>query len=728
MLRVYNTLSNRVEEITTIEPGAVRMYTCGPTVYRYAHIGNLRTYLMADWIRRIMGSHGYIVTQVKNITDVGHMRQEQLERGGDKVILAALAEGKTPQEIAQFYTDAFHRDEAILNILPADHYPRATQFVPQMVQVVQRLMDRGFAYLAGDNVYFDVGKYAPYGQLSGNLGADLMEGVRVDVDPLKRDPRDFTLWKGAEPGRPMKWDSPWGEGFPGWHIECSAMSTHYLGEEQDIHTGGVDNIFPHHEGEIAQSEGAFGKQYVRYWVHGQHLLADGVKMAKSAGNEFILSDLQERGFDPLALRYLCLTVKYRHRLNFTFSALKASQRALTRLRDRVWQWRGAPSPNGRAGEDSAAWRTRFWDAVNDDLNLPRALSVTWAMVRSDLPDSQRLSLLLEFDALLGLGLADVPASYPLDEEVRTGLTDRESYRNRARYDRADEIRGHLAAGGYQVRDTPKGPLARPLTSFELRQEMWPSVSSPREVDSLISAPSGPDFSVVISACNYLDDIKRCVNSALSWADGASLELLVVDNGSTDGSSQWLEDCQRSNPAVRVIHCDHQLGDAQAKNIALKQSQGRYIVMLDTSVELTDAYLPRIRHWLDGPEVGVVGAWGIRSEDLHHFHEEVQSGDADAMQAYCFAFRRELLQEVGLMRECFRFYRNLDLDYSFQFRNLGYRIIADGSIPIVRHEHRQWSALGEEERDQLSQKNFKHFFKRWGHRHDLLISAGEGASH
>ena len=353
MLRIYNTLSKRVEEVTTIESQVVRMYTCGPTVYRYAHIGNLRTYLMADWIRRVLQGQGYKITQIKNITDVGHMRQEMLDTGGDKVILAALAEGKTPQQIANFYAQAFHEDEHTLNILQATHFPRATDHIQDMIAIIQRLFDNGCAYRAGDNVYFDVSKFSDYGKLSGNIQEGLMAGVRAEVDPLKRDPRDFTLWKGAEPDREMKWDSPWGEGFPGWHIECSAMSTKYMGEQLDIHTGGVDNIFPHHEGEIAQSEAAFGVRYVRHWVHGQHLLADGVKMAKSAGNEFILDDLEQKGFDPLAFRYLCMTVRYRHRMNFTFSSLRGAERALTGLRDRVWVWQqlppvGAPAA-GRAG-------------------------------------------------------------------------------------------------------------------------------------------------------------------------------------------------------------------------------------------------------------------------------------------------------------------------------------------------------------------------------------------
>ena len=308
------------------------MYSCGPTVYRYAHIGNLRTYLMADWLRRTLEALGYEVTHVKNITDVGHMRQEHLERGEDKVIAAALAEGKTPQQIAQFYTEAFLRDERRLNVLPAHHYPRASEHVPDMVALVERLLAAGYAYESQGNVYFDVSRFPDYGKLSGQVAHALEEGVRVEPDPLKRDQRDFTLWKAAEPGRLLKWPSPWGEGFPGWHIECSAMSIRYLGPRLDIHTGGVDNIFPHHEDEIAQSEAAYGAPFVRYWVHGQHLLVDGLKMAKSTGNVYTLDDLLRRGFEPLAFRYLCATVHYRTRMNFTWDSLRAAQRGLLRLR------------------------------------------------------------------------------------------------------------------------------------------------------------------------------------------------------------------------------------------------------------------------------------------------------------------------------------------------------------------------------------------------------------
>ena len=722
MLHLHNTLSKRVEEITTVEPGVVRMYTCGPTVYRYAHIGNLRTYLMADWIRRILETRGYTVTQVKNITDVGHMRQEMLDTGGDKVILAALAEGKTPQEIAQFYTHAFLEDEKKLNILPAARFPKATEHINDMVDVIQRLFDKGCAYQSGENVYFDVSKFSGYGKLSGNIQEGLLEGVRAEVDPLKRDPRDFALWKGAEPDREMKWHSPWGEGFPGWHIECSAMSTKYMGEQLDIHTGGVDNIFPHHEGEIAQSEAAFGVPFVRHWVHGQHLLADGVKMAKSAGNEFVLGDLEQKGFDPLAFRYLCLTVRYRHRMNFTFSSLRAAERALTSLRDRVWHWRRLPALETAPLED-ASWQERLDQAVDSDMDLPRALGLVWDMVRSDLPAQVRLEQLLKFDAIFGLGLDQVPSNYELPQPVRATVQERGGCRERSEFQRADQLRSGLSTSGYLVGDTSDGTRVRPKTQLEKQRERWKLLSSSKEAASNLGQPPALDFSFVVTASNYLDDVKRCAESILKCAEGYSVELVFVDNGSTDGTSEWLEELGQRDPRVKVVHCDHVLGDGAAKNIGVKQCRGRNIVLMDTSVEIAGEILGPIGRLLEDQSVGLTGPWGLTTHDIHHFDDPVEAGNADAMQAYCMAFRRETLQEVGLMRETFRFYRNLDLDFSFQFRDRGYRIVADGTLPMVRHEHRQWASLGEAERDQLSAKNFKRFLKKWGGREDLLVRSG-----
>ena len=721
MLSIYNTLTKNVEEIQPIEPGKVRMYTCGPTVYRYAHIGNLRTYLMADWIRRVLQIQGLEVYHVKNITDVGHMRQELVEAGGDKMILAALAEGRTTQEIAQFYADSFHEDEAKINILPAHVFPWATQHIPEMVSMTQRLLENGYAYEAGGNVYFDVPRFQEYGKLSRNVGGDLLEGVRAEADPLKRDPRDFTLWKAAEPGRDVKWDSPWGEGFPGWHIECSAMASKYLGEAFDIHTGGIDNVFPHHEDEIAQSEGTFGQRHVNYWVHGQHLLADGAKMAKSSGNVFLLDDLSSRGFNCLSFRYLCMTVRYRHRMNFTFTSLKASEKALTNLRQRIWQWRNS-APTADLPAETEEWRRRFWAEVDNDMDLPGALAVTWEMARSELPDQAKLDLILDFDRVFGLDLDQVPHQYELPQPVRSTLDSRANSRREMDYAASDNLRSQLASSGYLVQDRPGLTLVRPKTDIEQKQELWQSISASREVVSLLDSPPQYDFTFVLNAYNYVEDVQRCVTSMLEYSQGYSAEIIVIDNGSSDGTAEWLEELKAAHANVRVVHCDHVIGDAAGKNVGLKQSLGRNIIILDASAEIVGDILGPIAERLADESVGIFGPYGLTTDDMQHFHEEVEHGDADAMQAYCMAFRRSAMIDVGLMRENFRFYRNLDIDYSFQFKDRGYRIFTDISLPLVRHEHRQWTELDDNQRDELSRKNFGRFLKRWGNRPDLLITS------
>ncbi len=725
-MRLYNTLSRQTEELQPLEPGVVRMYSCGPTVYRYAHIGNMRTYLMADWIRRSLELQGLRVIHVKNITDVGHMRQEMLEQDEDKMIASALAEGKTPQEIAEFYTQAFVRDEERLGIAPPTYTPRATDHIQEMVEIVRRLQENGYAYEVQGNVYFDVARFPDYGGLSGNIQESLLEGVRVEVDPLKRDPRDFTLWKAAEEGRVLQWPSPWGPGFPGWHIECSAMSTKYLGEQLDIHTGGVDNIFPHHEGEIAQSEGAFGKRFVQIWVHGQHLLADGVKMAKSAANDYTLENLADMGFDPLAFRYLCLTAQYRTRLNFTFSALRAAQNGLQRLRNRVWEWSLDASPDAAAPQ-AAPWRNAFWERVNADLDMPGALALTWGMTRSDLPVKARLGLLLDFDCMLGLGLDRVALDWKIPDDVSQAEQRRSALRADRDFNAADEVRRRLNDAGFVLEDSPVATRTRPKSEMEKRTEELPRVSSSREVGSLLDTEDETEFTIGIVACNYLSDLQRCVRSLLPLGDRHSLEVVVVDNGSTDGTASWLEEEARREPRLRVIHTDHVLGDAAAKNILLKQSRGTYFVLMDTSVEAHEDFLAPISEALADESVGVAGPWGLTSGDLHHFNE-VEGGEVDAMQGYCFAFRRALVPEVSLMPESFRFYRNLDLEYSFAFRDKGYRIVTIGGLPLERHEHRVWTSLAEEERDKLSRDNFKRFLKRWGHRHELLLAPGSGHDH
>ncbi len=343
-VRLYNTLTRQVETLEPVTPGRIGIYTCGSTVYRYAHIGNLRTYLFGDLLRRTLDYLGYEVTYVKNITDVGHMRDDQTDSGEDRMVLAALEEGKSPAEIAQFYTDAWLADEALINIRPADEMPRATDHIAEMLAMIQVLLDKGLAYEVDGTVYFDVSAFPAYGQLSGQRVEATRAGTRVEVETDKRDPADFALWKAADEGRLMHWPSPWGEGFPGWHIECSVMSMKYLGDRFDIHTGGIDLKFPHHEDEIAQSDGATGHQVISLWMHGEFLTLADAKMAKSAGNIIRVSDLPEKGFEPLVFRYLALTAHYRSKLDFTEAAMHAAASGLARLR------RAVGGPDGPAGE------------------------------------------------------------------------------------------------------------------------------------------------------------------------------------------------------------------------------------------------------------------------------------------------------------------------------------------------------------------------------------------
>ena len=728
VLKVYNTLSRSLDEVKPVESGVVRMYTCGPTVYRDAHIGNLRSYLMADWIRRILTAQGMDVVHIKNITDVGHMRQEMLERGEDKIIAAAIEEGKSPAEIAQFYTDRFLKDEKKLRIRPAHEFPKATDHISEMIEIVEKLVEKGYAYESEGNVYFEVSKFPGYGQLSGNIHeAELLEAVRVDADPLKRDPRDFTLWKAAEPGRMVKWDSPWGEGFPGWHIECSAMSIKYLGTQFDIHTGGVDNIFPHHEGEIAQSEGFTGESVVTSWVHGQHLLADGVKMAKSTGNSFIMSDIEAQGIEPMAFRYLCMTARYNTRLNFTFTSLRAAQRGLQRLKNRIWRWtieaEEAPDTAQSNGAEIEEWTSRFFETVNANLDLPGALALTWELARADLPNKTKLDLIETFDEVLGLDLMSVGDDYEPVPEALDQLLQRAILRDSGDYSAADRIRSNLEEDGYVVEDHRRGSYIRPRAEWQKMVQGRDVVSAAAEVPSLVFERDGHDLTIGIVACNYISDVQRAVGSALKWAGDCDVEAIVLDNGSNDGASDWLDEAARSDSRIRVIHADHRLGEAAAKNIVLKQSLGRTVVLIDTSVEVAgDIYGP-IDCILDDHKIGVVGPFGLRTDNLHHFHDgEDESGEMDAMQAYCFAFRRKNLREVGLMRESFRFYRNLDIDYSFHFKDKGKRIVADNSLAVVQHEHRVWNELAEGERDELSLKNYRRFLDKWGDRADLLVSS------
>ena len=509
-LRIRNTLTRTVEPVEPMEPGRVRMYTCGPTVYRFAHVGNLRSNLLADLIRRVLLYHGVEVFHVKNITDVGHLRDDQFDRGEDRMLVQAGLEHKTTAEIADAYEAAFHADEALVNILPAHVFPRATDHVTDMVELAEALEDRGLAYATdARNVYYSVGSFPGYGRLSGNSLDDLRAGHRGQVEPDKRDPADFALWKAAGPRRSLKWPTErWGDGFPGWHLECSAMARRYLGDRFDLHTGGIDNIFPHHEDEIAQSAPLVGGPPARVWVHGEHLLMAGRKMAKSAGNFQRVTELIDEGIDPLAFRYLVLTSRYGHKLNYSEESIGAAAAALSSLRSRLASlgpppadgpWAAPPvlvagsagdRPEGSAdgvagfGGDggyvvidrahgalgvplSAAGRAlhdRFVAALDDDLDLPAALVIVREILRSDLPADERRWLVLDADAVLGMDLHRVWEGTSDDEavpsEVTTLLAERDAARSARDYARADVLRDQIVELGWDVIDSPTSSTVR----------------------------------------------------------------------------------------------------------------------------------------------------------------------------------------------------------------------------------------------------------------------------
>jgi len=456
---LFNTLGRKKQEFIPLKDKEVRMYDCGPTVYSFAHIGNLWRYLVSDFLRRILEYNGYKVIQVMNITDVGHLTEDDLlagDTGEDKIEKAAKKEKKTPEEIAEFYTQAYFRDRRALNILDPHVVCKATEHIKEMIELIKILEKKGYAYRLEDRVCFDVSRFKNYGQLSGKRLEELKVGARLEPIPGKKNPYDFSLWV-KDPKHLMKWDSPWGVGYPGWHIECSAMSMKYLGSQLDIHTGGEDNIFPHHENEIAQSEAATGKKFVRYWVHVRHNLVNGKKMSKSRGNMYLLKDLQERGFEPLAYRYLCLTAHYRHPLNFTFASLRAAQNSLANLRRRVWQWR---QEKGRRDlQKEKEWKERFLKAVNDDIGMPEGMAVVWEMADSSLPASSKLALIYDFDKVLGLKLREY-APQP-SKEIQALVLKREKLRQEKKFSQADKIRQEIEEKGWQVRDTPSGPQLEP---------------------------------------------------------------------------------------------------------------------------------------------------------------------------------------------------------------------------------------------------------------------------
>jgi cysteinyl-tRNA synthetase len=460
-ISLYNTLTRMKQEFVPVEPGVVRMYNCGPTVYARAHIGNFRAFIFADILRRYFKCRGFKVVQVMNITDVGHMTTDA-DEGEDKMAKAARIEKKDPWQIARSYEEAFFEDLDALGIERVEHYPRATEHIPEMIGLVEKLIRNGHAYEVNGNVYFEIDTFPAYGNLSNNPLHKLQAGARIEPNPEKKSPLDFALWK-HDPKHIMKWDSPWGEGYPGWHLECSAMSQKYLGETLDIHTGGEDGVFPHHESEIAQSEGATGKKFVNYWLHVRFLLVDGKKMAKSEGNFHTVRDLLEKGHDGRVIRYALASTHYRQPLNFTFDGLEAAKNAIERLDTfrRLMSEIAGGDDDAEVDKVLADAQAAFEREMDDDINIAGALAAVFDMVRdvnrgspSEAQAKKAIALLERFDTVLGVL---PPAEREIPREVLDLAREREEARKARDYKRADEIRDKVTAMGYTIEDTPQGP-------------------------------------------------------------------------------------------------------------------------------------------------------------------------------------------------------------------------------------------------------------------------------
>ncbi len=463
-LVLYNTRTRRKQAFTPLDPGHVRIYSCGPTVYSAQHIGNLRPYLFADLLRRVLEADGYRVTHVINITDVGHLTDDA-DAGEDKMELAARRSGRSAVEIAQQYTRQWQDDCRRVGCLEAHVLCKATEHIAEQIALARRLEERGYTYRIEDGLYFDTSKFTRYAEFA-RLDLSAQEaGARIGDVPGKRNPADFALWKFAAPGvrRQQEWDSPWGRGFPGWHLECSAMSSEYLGKTFDIHTGGVDHIAVHHTNEIAQSECAWDVHpWVNVWMHDEFLGFRGEKMSKSTGNIYMLDDLVEQGVEPLAYRYFFLQAHYRQQQTFTDGAIEAAATGYDRLVGQAAELRDTSGESDPA--KLAGFRDRFVAAMRDDLNAPRALAVTWEAVRSrDLVPAERWALLAEFDAVLGLDLARAVPRTQLQESdprIDARVADRERARRDRDFAEADRIRDALAAEGITIEDTQDGPRWR----------------------------------------------------------------------------------------------------------------------------------------------------------------------------------------------------------------------------------------------------------------------------
>ena len=463
-MKLYNTLTKKVEEFIPNDEKTVKMYTCGPTVYHYAHIGNLRTYIFEDILEKGLEYLGYDVVRVMNITDVGHMTSDG-DTGDDKMEKGALREGKTVYEIADFYTKAFFNDTDKLNIKKPKIVERASDHINRYIKMIQKMLDDGYAYISEGNVYFDITKANDYYMLSGKNPEDLKIGVRdtVEEDKSKRNPGDFGLWFTVSKfaNQDMKWDSPWGIGYPGWHIECSGISAEYLGEYLDIHCGGIDNIFPHHTNEIAQSEAYFGHKWCNYWIHGEHLNDKSGKMSKSKGEFLTISLLEEKGYSPLSYRFFCLNSHYRNQLTFSWEALDGAEQAYQKLKNKVKSLDKTPDLHESKLD---YYQNLFKDAISNDLNTSSMLTILYDVLKDDeLSDFTKLYLVEDFDKVLSLGLIEEEKTVDNDLEnfILEKIEERANAKKDKDFSKADKIRDELLEKGIKLIDTREG------TTYEL---------------------------------------------------------------------------------------------------------------------------------------------------------------------------------------------------------------------------------------------------------------------
>jgi cysteinyl-tRNA synthetase len=454
-LHLYDTYTREVREFIPLSLESVGVYACGLTVYDYAHIGNLRMYTFVDILRRVLEFNGFKVHHVMNITDVGHLTSDA-DTGEDKMEKGSLRTGKSAWEIAEYFTNVFKEDLVRMNILEPVIWCKATDHIQEQIQFIQCIEAKGYTYRTTDGIYFDTSRLQNYGYLA-RLDIDgLQAGSRIEVGE-KKLLTDFALWKFSPPGtkRQMEWDSPWGVGFPGWHIECSAMSAKYLGNYFDIHCGGEDHIPVHHTNEIAQSEACYNTRLANFWLHCYFLQMDDTKMSKSTGGFLRLQTLIDKGYDPLAYRFFCLSAIYRAKLNFTWESLDGSARSLDRLRNQVYEW-------GQPGSPDENYLEKFRDAINDDLNMPRAMAITWEVTRSELAPSTKKATILEFDRVLGLELKSWhPVEIQIPENILALLEARKTARTEKRWADADTIRKQITEAGYEVEDTPSGARIKP---------------------------------------------------------------------------------------------------------------------------------------------------------------------------------------------------------------------------------------------------------------------------